>query len=151
MNPILVVLIFAAQGLVLGTDEILFHHPRGLPRWERWGHPLDTLSVLLCVGAALLFPPQPPWTGIYFGLALFSCLCVTKDEWVHTAACPPAEHWLHALLFLLHPALLWAVYSLWRSPGEIPRLVLQIEAFLCAIFMGYQLIYWNLLWRPGPR
>jgi len=148
MNPVLVVLIFAAQGLVLGTDEIFFHYRRGLPLWERWGHPLDTLSVLLCLCVALTLPAHAPWTGVYFGLAVLSCLSVTKDEWVHTQACPPAEHWLHALLFLLHPALLWAVYVFWKSPGEFPRLLLLVEAILCALFMGYQLLYWNVLWQP---
>ncbi len=150
MNLAGIALIFAAQGLVLGLDEAFFHHRRGLPRWERWGHPLDTLSVLLCLGVALLFPAQAPWTKLYLGLAILSCLCVTKDEWVHAEKSPAAENWLHALLFLLHPALLWAVYILWKSTAGVSRILLGIEAGLCALFMGYQLVYWNLLWRPRP-
>src|SRR4051812_20695940 len=94
------VLVFAFQGAVLGTDEFRFHRARGLPRWERWGHPLDTLSLLLCLAVALLPPPRGPWTGVYLGLAIVSCLTVTKDEWVHAQVCPPVEHWLHAVLFL---------------------------------------------------
>jgi hypothetical protein len=148
MNLLLVVLIFAAQGLVLGIDEKFFHHRRELPRWERWGHPLDTLSVLLCLAVTLLFPAQSPWTGIYFGLAVISCLCVTKDEWVHSTVCPPAENWLHALLFLLHPALLWAIYSLWERQGDLARFILKAETLLCALVLAYQFIYWNFVWRP---
>lgn len=150
MTPLLAIPIFFAQGAALGADEFIFHRRRGLPRWERLGHPVDTFSVLLCLGATLILPVRQPWTGIYFGLALFSCLLVTKDEWVHTSLCPPAEHWLHALLFLLHPALLWAVYRLWSDGEAFSRQLLQGEAALCAVFMGYQILYWNFPWRRSP-
>ena len=33
------------------------------------------------------------------GLAIFSCLLVTKDEFSHKQDCPAAEQWLHAILF----------------------------------------------------
>ncbi len=39
---------FALQGLAILVDEFYFHRRRGLPIWERWGHPLDTLSLLIC-------------------------------------------------------------------------------------------------------
>ena len=145
MNTTLAILIFGAQGAAMGFDELVFHRERGLPRWERWGHPIDTLSVLLCLGTALVLPARQPWTGIYFGLAIFSCLCVTKDEWIHVTLCKPAEQWLHALLFLLHPVLLWTIYSLWRTGEGI--IFLRIETSLCAIFMLYQILHWNLPWR----
>lgn len=147
MTPAAAIAIFIAQGAVLAMDEVVFHRERGLPRWERWGHPLDTLSVLLCLAVALILPAQPPWSGIYAGLAIFSCLLVTKDEWVHSRFCRPAENWLHALLFLLHPALLWTIYGLWKTGSGFSELALRLEALLCGIFMLYQLLYWNLPWR----
>ena len=45
------------QGLAMLVDELLFHRRRGLPRWERIGHPIDTLSVLACYGVSLWLPP----------------------------------------------------------------------------------------------
>ena len=149
MIPVFAIFAFTAQGLALGVDEFVFHRKRSLPLWERLGHPLDTLSVLLCLGITLLFPAQSPWAGLYIGLAIFSCLLVTKDEWVHTELCQPLENWLHAILFLLHPALLWAVYGLWQSGGNSSNLLLKTEALLCGIFMLYQLLYWNLPWRKN--
>lgn len=152
MNSHWAILLFSAQGLVLGVDEIVFHRARGLPRWERVGHPLDTLSVLLCLGVALLLPAQAPWKNIYFALALLSCLCVTKDEWVHQALCPPFEQWLHALLFLLHPVLLWTIYALWQSDQSHSEWVLWMETSLAVLFLLYQTLYWNLPWRKkSPR
>ena len=145
MHPAWAIAIFILQGTVLGIDEFVFHRRRGLPHWERWGHPLDTFSLLLCLMVTVVFPWQQPWTHWYLGLAVFSCLCVTKDEWVHAAECKPTEHWLHALLFLLHPTLLWAVYGLWR---ESQYGLLRAETALCALFMLYQFFYWNRSWRP---
>ena len=138
-----VLIVFLAQGTVLVVDEFGFHRARGLPRWERWGHPIDTFSVLLCLAVALLLPARQPWVGLYLGLAIASCLCVTKDEWIHASLCKPMEQWLHALLFLLHPVLLWSIYFLWKSDAGAP--LLNIEATLCAGFMLYQIIYWNAI------
>ncbi len=145
MNTTLAILIFGAQGFALVYDELIFHRQRGLPRWERWGHPIDTFSVLLCLGMTLVLPARQPWMGIYFCSAILSCLCVTKDEWVHTTLCKPAEQWLHSMLFLLHPILLWAIYSLWL--GNEGMFLLRVETILCAAFMVYQILYWNLPWR----
>ena len=142
MNPAFAISVFIAQGVVLGIDEFVFHRLRGLPRWERLGHPLDTLSVLLCLVTTLNFPVHQPWTGIYFGLAILSCLCVTKDEWIHASLSKPFEQWLHALLFLLHPILLWTTYMLWRNPEG--HVFLKIETLLAALFMGWQILYWNV-------
>ncbi len=136
--------VFIAQGLALGIDEFVFHRERGLPRWERWGHPVDTLSVLLCLSLALFLPAQQPWVGIYSALAIVSCLSVTKDEWIHAALCKPAEQWLHAVLFLLHPALFWAIYSLWQDGSRL--VLLKVEFLLAGAFMLYQIVYWNF-WR----
>lgn len=143
MTPAVVLLIFIAQGLVLGADEIVFHRVRGLPAWERRGHPIDTFSVLMCLAIALTLPARQPWIGWYWGMAIASCLCVTKDEWVHSRFCTPGEQWLHTLLFLLHPALLGGVYLLWKS-GE-GSFLLKIEFLLCGLFMLYQIFYWNFL------
>ncbi len=46
------------QGLAMFVDEFVFHRRRGLPRWERLGHPLDTLMVALCYGWLVAVPPS---------------------------------------------------------------------------------------------
>ncbi len=141
--------VFFTQALAMAVDEFVFHRRRGLPSWERRGHPLDTLSVLLCLGLALTAPAQGFWLRLYALAAIFSCLCVTKDEWVHAGRCTPAEHWLHAGLFMLHPILLFAVYALWRNGGETGRGLLALESVLAAVFAGYQWLYWNTAWLPA--
>lgn len=139
--------VLIAQGFLMAVDEVYFHRRRRfkLPRWERLGHPLDTLTVLIPLLLALLFPPAAPWTGTFLALAVFSCLFVTKDEWVHARLCEPAEQWLHALLFLLHPALFAAIFFLWRE-GE--RGWIALQTVLTAGFLCWQALYWNGPWAP---
>ncbi|HEY2810277.1 MAG TPA: hypothetical protein VGJ00_02660 [Rhabdochlamydiaceae bacterium] len=156
----LILLPFLLQTLIILFDEFYFHCRRGLPRWERIGHPLDTLSVLLCFLYVLLFPCTALHLKIYIGLALFSCVLVTKDEFVHKDCCPASEQWLHACLFLNHPIMLSLLGFLWpvyKSPSPPPFLAslaeqrgflgafLLMQSLLIGLFALYQILYWNFL------
>lgn len=135
------------QGLAMLVDEGVFHRRRGLPRWERIGHPLDTLTVVLTFGFALFTDPAAPHAlPAYVALALFSSIFVTKDEPVHARVCGPGEQWLHAVLFVLHPVVFLCYALLWRGGGH--RGVMALQLALTAAFGLYQLIYWSVLWRP---
>ncbi len=142
----LVLLPMILQGLVMFVDEFYFHRLRGLPLWERLGHPLDTLTVLACFGWLIFNPLQESSLGAWIGCASLSCLWVTKDEWIHHRYCSASEAWLHALLFILHPICFFSVgWMAWVGGYEW---LIKIQAILLTLFMAYQLIYWNILWRP---
>ena len=83
------------------VDEGVFHRRRELPRWERVGHPLDTLTIALCLGWLLIATPRSDaGIGVYVTLAIGSTLFVTKRTKVSTrSAAAPASTWLHAVLF----------------------------------------------------
>jgi len=145
--------------LVINFDEFYFHVRRGLPKWERLGHPLDTLTVLACFVFTLTAPFNPWMLKVYIGLAIFSCIFVTKDEFVHKECCPASEQWLHAVLFINHPIVLTAAGLLWPIvdgkggpewlSGLLPyvdtlRFVLIGQTVCVALFLIYQTIYWNL-------
>ncbi|MBU6446621.1 MAG: hypothetical protein KGQ49_04415, partial [Verrucomicrobia bacterium] len=74
---------FALQAICMLFDESYFHIRRGLPLWERIGHPIDTLSVLICMGFVLWVPFSKETLIVYILLAAFSSILVTKDEFVH--------------------------------------------------------------------
>lgn len=147
---------FALQSLCMAVDELYFHRQRSLPRWERLGHPLDTLTVLLCFGWLFWMPPSLGSAGIYAALSFFSCLFVTKDEPVHRRFCGAGEHWVHALMFMLHPmillsaGLLWPVWHGQKLPfikySGFEQSFLLSNALITLGFGLYQLLYWNLLW-----
>ena len=136
---------FFLQGLAMMVDEFHFHKKRGLPLWERLGHPLDTLTVFVCLLLPSTLSPSPSHLKTYFALSAFSCLFVTKDEFVHGEICTAGENWLHAILFLLHPISLIAAAMLWKSGERIH--FLQIQTALIGAFMLYQITYWNFLWK----
>ena len=152
---------FIIQTLTILIDEFYFHVRRGLPKWERLGHPLDTLTVLACFAFILFVPYSSFALKIYVGLAVFSCLFVTKDEFVHKECCPASEQWLHALLFLNHPVVLTAAGLIWSITnqagpawlsGLIPyidqmRFFIAMQMAVTALFFLYQIIYWNFIWQ----
>lgn len=153
---------FCLQAVAIGVDEIYFHLKRGLPKWERIGHPLDTFSLLICMAMTLWVPFDDVSLKIYIGLAVFSCLMVTKDEFIHKEHCPGAENWLHAVLFILHPITLAVAGMMWPvSQGvEVSSWITAwldqptaLYAFLVGqniaigLFFCYQVIYWNFIWK----
>lgn len=139
---------FLLQTALIFCDEFYFHIRRGLPRWERMGHPLDTLTVLICLAFTLIFPYNPMTRMVYIGLALFSAIFVTKDEFVHKEWCPAGEQWLHALLFLNHPVVLFALAYLWQFKLEpLVGRFLWGQTLAVACFGLYQWIYWNFVRR----
>ena len=136
----LVVLAAALQALAMIFDEGHFHASRALPRWERLGHPLDTASVAACYAWLALAPRATTSLEVYAGLGALSCMLVTKDEFVHARLCAPAEHWLHAVLFVLHPIVLAGFGWAWWT-GHATLVHAQLALTLA--FGAYQLVRWN--------
>lgn len=130
------------QGVAMVVDEGVFHRKRGLPRWERIGHPLDTLTIVACLVWLLASTPSTATLGVYIALAGFSTVFVTKDEFVHAKLCSGGEQWLHSILFALHPIVLLAFGNLWWHGFESP-LVGQLVVTIA--FMTYQIVYWNFV------
>lgn len=156
---------FALQALCMVFDEGYFHIRRGLPKWERIGHPLDTLTVLICMGFVLFVPFSKATLFLYIALAALSSIFVTKDEFVHKDHCPASENWLHALLFTLHPITLtsagfmWPVVqnatvspwiAKWLNNPEGLLLFLKIQFGVMTLFFFYQIIFWNIVWKDKP-
>ena len=147
---------FVLQGAAFSLDEFVYHRRRGLPRWERIGHPIDTASILGPLFYVLNTDFSSRSLTIFAFMALASCLLVTKDEFVHAELCDAKEQWLHSVLFVLHPLLFVTVGTLWflESIGASPvptfitfrTLIAGQAAFMSAV-MVYQIIYWGFLWQ----
>jgi hypothetical protein len=149
----LLLLPFVLQMVAMAIDELHFHRARGLPRWERIGHPLDTLSVIACLAWTLFAPFGRATLAAYGAFAVASCLLVTKDEAVHARHCTAREHWLHAVLFLLHPMVLACAAIVWAASRRVAplaiaakpaRAVLLCELAITAIAGLHQTLFWNL-------
>jgi hypothetical protein len=140
---------FLLQAGLMAADEFYFHEKRGLPAWERIGHPLDTLFTGITLSVPALFLHSPETETIYGVLAIFSCLLITKDEFIHADYCTKTEHWIHSMLFILHPLTFISAYLLWVSYPE--DLILRIQPSLIGIFMFYQIFRWSIPWSRLPR
>jgi 2-polyprenyl-6-hydroxyphenyl methylase/3-demethylubiquinone-9 3-methyltransferase len=153
---------FGLQGLAMGFDEFGFHHRRAVPLWEWLGHALDTAVFLACLAVPVLLPPAPSNLRLFGWMAAGSCLLITKDEFIHQRLCSGGEHWVHAVLFLLHPMVLVATACLWivrsvawaglPAPSQVlaSRMLLG-QAVLVAGFLVFQILYWSRRHRrEGP-
>jgi hypothetical protein len=132
------------QALCTGFDEMICHRKRGLPHWERIGHPVDSFFLTLTLAYAGYFSFSPSRLVVFGAMAILSCLIVSKDEFVHAQQCDGFESWLHALMFMLHPVLLMLVGISWRDgSAQIIRSGLPI---IVGLVGSYQFIYWNIFY-----
>ena len=162
----LAIIPFILQGVVIFFDEVFFHIKRGLPKWEQLGHPLDTLTVLLCMAFVIWVPFSKTALIVYIALAIFSTLFVTKDEFVHKEHCCAREQWLHAVLFTLHPITLASAGFIWPVIQQVPvenwilswldkphalSLFLYGQFVAMSFFFLYQIVFWNIIWKGAPH
>jgi len=126
------------QGILMFFDEFKFHHQRGLKKWERVGHPIDSLFFLI----PFLYTQYFSNINVFIFLCVVSSLLVTKDEFVHAKECVGAEQWLHSVLFTLHPVVLFGLWLAWQNGFHT---IIQIQASIIFLFMLYQITYWNFI------
>ena len=138
---------FVLQGAAMVFDEFHFHRKRGMGKWERLGHPLDTLTVLAPFILILTVPPSAVAMIAYLALCGFSCLFITKDEFIHASECEPMEHWLHSVLFVLHPLVFLTAYLIWPDLAALGwRAWIPVASILSLLL--HQILYWNTPWKP---
>lgn len=135
---------FFFQALLMGYDEIL-HRKRGLGAWERLGHPVDTMTVFAPMSFIAINEYTYDRLLIFIMLAVFSCLVITKDEFVHSVECSPIENWVHSMLFVLHPMIFVTSALIWKYHPEDDFLGFQAVAI--GVFMIYQVMKWSLSWK----
>jgi hypothetical protein len=136
-----VIATFVAQFAAMGIDEVYCHRRRGLPLWEKIGHPLDSFVFSVTTSLPAFLEPNARTKAIYIIAAVFSMLIVTKDEWVHKARCSGFEQWLHALLYMIHALSLAGLAWLWfTDQGLFLRRLVPVASLVFGI---YQIYYWK--------
>ena len=105
---------------------------------------------LACLALPLVLVPPGAEPAPVRGLAAFSCLLITKDEFVHQRLCTGGEHWVHAVLFILHPLVLIGTALLWIARPAPPRAspsrpgrgraMLRLQVILVGAFLVFQVL-----------
>jgi small-conductance mechanosensitive channel len=133
------------QAFAITWDEFVYHRKRGLPPWERISHPIDTLAMILCLLVPILSSPTRDHLILFALLGAISSLLTTKDEKIHATRCDWKEHWLHSLLFIVHPLVLVAAAYFWTHATAHPRFaeILSAQVALMSLFLVYQIMYWG--------
>lgn len=148
MTPaMLFALSLGIQGILLMYDDLVLHRRRGLPRWERIGHPVDAFIFSLPIALAAYHGSETP-SGAYWALSLSSCISILKDEWVHVGRIAAVEATVHAALFIIHPVTLFMAWNLAQT-GQTFGLLLAWIGLLGVVL--FQTIYWNLGKGPHER
>jgi hypothetical protein len=135
---------FIIQGILMGVDERL-HQKRGLSLWEKLGHPLDSLTVFIPLTLAGLRDYSKDRLTVFIVFSVFSCLFITKDEFVHSEECSPFENWLHAVLFVLHPMIFLCTAIIWKYHPT--NEFLSLQPLMVGAFMIYQILRWSIPWK----
>lgn len=142
MENFLVIFLAGLQAVMMLSDEFFFHHKRGLGTFERYGHVADTFFFLLAVSVVAFLPYRESYLYLYVGLSIFSSLFISKDEWIHAKEALGFEHWCHAVLFVSHGSLLFALGLLWKYDSSAFELK---SLFFGVLLWGlYQFVYWNI-------
>lgn len=145
--PVAMVAIMTFHAFIMIFDEFYFHHKRGLPKWERIGHPMDTLFFLICLLIPCTFSYHKNSVLLFVFLSILSSLIIVKDEKVHLKLCNSKEQVLHALLFITHPLILLCVFLWWKFQDQFifAKQILHTQFFVVLLFLTYQIVYWNFL------
>ena len=160
-KEIFFIFIMIFHSAIMLVDEFYFHIKRGLSKWERIGHPVDTFSVLLCFLCVFFLDYNSVNQVLYISFSVLSCLLIIKDEGVHLKTCTAQEQRLHALLFILHPIFLSIIYHSWisfQNKAELSnfyhatpfKLFIIFMFFSGVIFFFHQVFYWNYFTKGKP-
>ena len=133
---------FLLQASFILIDELYFHPRREVSRWERLGHLLDTFTVFICFLLTVIFPYSRTSLVGFLGVSIFSCLFVTKDEWIHSQKCTGTEMWLHSILFLVHPLVLISAALVWAGPEKY-HWILKAQLMVLVFASIYQARMWR--------
>lgn len=134
------------QVILFNVDEYYFHRKRGLVKQEVISAIVDGALYLIPLLIAIFLPFNSLWQKLYIGFAMISCLSIAKNECFYPSLTAP-ERVVHALLYILHPVMLYTFYISWEQnyfTTMINFWMIQIIYMaLGAKTLTYQIIYWN--------
>lgn len=140
------------QGVLVGVDELFCHRSRGLSLLEARLHIIDTLLAALPLLVILVAGQITSSTmAIYTVVSTLSCLSITKEEGLHQKVCGPWEHWIHSLMFMVHPLVYISLGYQWvNNTANLAPIALTYFIMMLS-FTLYQLVYWHSTHKRQAR
>ncbi|MCB0392744.1 MAG: hypothetical protein KDD58_15750 [Bdellovibrionales bacterium] len=135
--------------IIFHIDEYYFHRKRVLCRKEVLGMFLDGALYLPPLIIASFTSHSPFWKTTFITFSILSCISISKNEWFYNSDLTRPERWVHSLLYILHPILLYSFYQSWVDNYFVQNLNFWMVQIIYLGFgvktLTHQLIYWNYL------
>ena len=135
--------------IIFHIDEYYFHRKRALCRKEVLGMFLDGALYLPPLVIASFAPYNDTWNVVFISFAVLSCISISKNEWFYKDDLSLKERWVHSVLYILHPILLYGFYHSWINNYFVHNLNFWMVQIMYLGFgvktLTHQLIYWNYL------
>ncbi len=131
------------------VDEYILRKQRDVSQKEINSVLVDGLLFLSIVAMTIFTSYSKNLGYIYLVLSALSCISIVINEAFYPASLSCKERVIHALLYILHPLILYAFYSSWKMDFfntnmtywwlQLGYLVLGAKA------ITYHVIYWNFI------
>lgn len=143
------------HALVFFYDEYILHKKRVLSQKEVNSGLIDGLLFLSTVAMTLFTTYTKQLGYLYIALGFLSCLAILKHELFLPSDISPKERLVHAILYVLHPLILYAFYTSWKMNFFATNLtywMLQLGYFALGFkAISYHVIYWNYIYERNPK
>lgn len=137
------------HGSLLLYDEYVIHKERGLTKREITGGIIDGFLYIATIAVTIFTSYSEQLAFLYISLATLSCLSIVFHELYYPDKIRKTERIIHALLYIIHPLILFAFYESWKSDmfqNNYTYWMLQLGYFFLAFkTKTYFIIYWNYI------
>ncbi len=132
-------------------DEYVLNKRRDLSQGEINSALIDGIIYLSTVAFTIFTTYSDVLGSLYVFLASCSCISIIKNEYFYPNNLPKIERIIHAILYILHPLILYAFYLSWKEnffQTNMTYWMLQL-GYMALGFkaMSYHVIYWNFIHR----
>lgn len=142
------------HGILFTFDEYIVHKKRSLSQKEVNSGLIDGVLFLSTVALTLFTKFSSLLEIIYISLGFLSCVAIIKHEMFLPPDITKRERVIHAVLYILHPLILYAFYVSWKSDffnTNLTYWMMQLGYFALGFkAITYHVIYWNYVYERNP-
>ncbi len=136
---------------LFGYDEYFLKRKRELSQAEINSGILDGILFLFVVSLTIFTTFSESLGYIYIGFSGLSCISIVKNEFFYPKDIERVERIVHALLYVLHPLILYCFYASWKMGFFVSDMTYWMLQ-LCYLILGvktvtYHIVYWNYIHR----
>jgi hypothetical protein len=146
---IFITIITLGHAGLFAYDEYALKRKRSLSQSEINSALIDGFLFLSIVALTIFTNFSSTLSYVYIGLAVLSCASIIKNEFFYPDTIKREERVVHALMYVLHPLILYCFYTSWSMNFFITNMTYWTMQLLYLILgfktITYHVIYWNYI------